>query len=583
MENGSGQVNGSTPDRVAEEGGTTRDREQIQELRDRLVQGVLRVVILVGPAVVVAGSYEDYTRGILWMIPVYCAAYLLILVATLWRRVPYVVRAGLLVAVVYALAFLDLLGDGRGGSGRLFLLLLPLMGGMLFGVRAGLLALLGILVTMAGIAWAHISGALVSPPVVSASLSGWLSNTLILLLLGTFIVVTQNHLLPPLIASLGESRRLARQILVERDRLEGEMVERTAELARRSTQLQMAATLARDTAQLQDLSELLNETVRLVSERFGFYHVGIFMLDETSGYAELAAASSEGGQLMLARRHCLALGQGLFGNVAAGGEHSIALDVGADSVFFDNPDLPQTRSEAALPLRARGQIIGVLDVQSQKPGAFDEEDLAVLQILADQIAVAVNNAGLFRRVRESLDAERRAYAQLSRDAWQQLLQARPGLGERYDPADVLPDPDCWPVELREAALEAKVVARSGGNGQALSVPLRVRDQVIGVLDAHKEAGAGGWSDEEQALLQTLVDQLGVALESARLYQDTQRLAARERLIGEVTGRIRQTLDVDTVLRAAAHEMRQVLDLAEVELRILGDAQAAGEPSKGTTP
>ncbi len=588
MENGSGRghdgnedlVTERMPEGMTEESGATPDPRQIQDLRERLVRGGLRALVVIVPAVAAAGSYYDYSRGILWTIPSYWAAYLVILAVAYWRRVPYVVRAGLLVSIVYLLGLLDLVGDGRGGSGRLFLLLLPLMGGMLFGLETAIGMLVLSMATMMGMGWLHIAGVLIAPPILSTNLSGWLSNTLILLCLGTFIVVAQNHLLRPLVAALDRSYRLSRQVQDERDRLEEEVAARTADLARRSTQLEMAATRARDAAQLQDLHELLNETVRLVSVRFGFYHAGIFMVDERRGYAELAAASSPGGQRMLERRHRLALGQGLVGSVAAGGEQRIALDVGQDPAFFDNPDLPETRSEAALPLRARGQIIGVLDVQSQEPAAFHEEDLVVLQLLADQIAVAINNASLFRQVRERLDAERRAFAQLTRETWQQVLQARPGLGQRYDPDDVLPDPDCWPDELKEAALEARVVARGGENGQALSVPLRVRDQVVGVLDAHKAAGAGTWSDEEMALLQTLVDQLGVALESARLYQDTQRLAARERLIGEVTGRIRQTLDVDTVLRSAAREMRQVLDLAEVELRIRGGAEPGGESRAG---
>jgi len=564
------------PEGMAAESGAVPHARELQELQERLVRGGMRALVVIVPAVAAAGSYYDYSRGILWTIPAYWVAYIVVLAIAYGRRVPYVARAGLLVALVYMLALLDLVGDGRAGSGRLFLLLLPLMGGMLFGLQAaaGMLAL-G-MVTMLGMGWLHMAGTLVAPPIVSTSLSGWLSNALILLCLGTFIVVAQNYLLRPLVGALERSNRLSWQVQKERDRLEDEVAARTAELARRSTQLEMAATLARDAAQVQDLNELLDETVRLVSVRFGFYHAGIFMVDERRAYADLVAASSPGGQRMLKRKHRLALGQGLVGNVAAGGEQRIALDVGKDPAFFDNPDLPETRSEAALPLRARGQIIGVLDVQSQEPAAFHEEDLVVLQLLADQIAVAINNASLFRQIRERLDAERRAFAQLTREAWQQVLQARPGLGQRYDPDDLLPDPDCWPDELKEAALEARVVARSGENGQALSVPLRVRDQVVGVLDAHKAGGAGSWSDEEMALLQTLVDQLGVALESARLYQDTQRLAARERLVGEVTGRIRQTLDVDTVLRSAAQEMRQVLDLAEVELRIRGGAEPGGE-------
>lgn len=580
MENGAVRGNDDNEARVPEgmtdESGATRDQDQLRELRERLVRGALRALVVILPAVAAVGSYYDYSRGILWTIPTYWAAYLAILTVTFWRRVPYGVRAGLLMVVTYILALLDLVGDGQGGSARLFLLLLPFMGGMLFGVQAATGVLVLGMVTMMGIGWLHVSGVLVAPLISSTDLSGWLSSTLMLLSLGTFIVVAQNYLLRPLMAALGRSHRLSRQIREERDRLEDEVAERTAELARRSTQLEIAATLARDAAQLQDLHELLNETVRLVSLRFGFYHVGIFMVDEQRLYAELAAASSPGGQRMLERRHRLALGQGLVGSVAAGGEQRIALDVGKDPVFFDNPDLPETRSEAALPLRVREQIIGVLDVQSREPDAFRQEDLVVLQLLADQIAVAINNARLVRQVRERLEAERRAFAQLTREAWQEMLLARPGLGHRYDPDNVLPDPDCWPDELKVAATEDRAVVRSGKNGPALSVPLRVRDQVIGVLDAHKPAGAGSWNEEEMALLQALVDQLGLALEGARLYQDTQRLAARERLIGEVTGRIRQTLDVDTVMRSAAREMRQVLDLAEVELRIRGGPEPGAE-------
>ncbi len=141
--------------------------------------------------------------------------------------------------------------------------------------------------------------------------------------------------------------------------LEEQVARRTAELARRTAQLEAAATVAREAAEIRDLDTLLNETVRLISDRFGFYHAGIFLLDERGEYAVLQAASSEGGQQMLARGHRLAVGKvGIVGYVAATGQPRIALDVGEDAVFFDNPDLPLPRSAVALPLPGGGRALG---------------------------------------------------------------------------------------------------------------------------------------------------------------------------------------------------------------------------------
>lgn len=343
--------------------------------------------------------------------------------------------------------------------------------------------------------------------------------------------------------------------------LEQKVADRTEALERRSNQLEAAARVARDATAIQDVDQLLAETVRLISARFGFYHTGIFLLDEREEYALLRAASSEGGQHMLARGHRLRVGQaGIVGYVVGRGEPRIALDVGADAVYFDNPDLPGTRSEVALPLRARGEVIGALDVQSTEAQAFAEDDIAVLQTLADQVAVAIDNARLFHRLQESLEAERRAYGELSAQQWQELLRAQPELGYRYDPRHLLasdPDPDV----------------------PKLTVPLTLRGRVVGELDAFKPPEAGDWGSEEVELLESLMGQLDVALEIARLYEDAQHRAARDRLVGEVTGRIRETLDMETVLKTTADEVFRVLDLDEITVRLVPeDVAGTSHPS-----
>ncbi len=156
----------------------------------------------------------------------------------------------------------------------------------------------------------------------------------------------------------------------------------------------------------------------MLSTRFGFYHVGIFLKDETGRYALLYAANSEGGQRMLKRGHKLEVGQvGIVGYVTESGKARIALDVGKDAVYFDNPDLPQTHSEMALPLKIADRILGALDIQSTEPQAFKQDDIEVLQIVADQLAIAIENSRLLAESRSAVDAMRRTYGEVSLQAW----------------------------------------------------------------------------------------------------------------------------------------------------------------------
>jgi len=357
--------------------------------------------------------------------------------------------------------------------------------------------------------------------------------------------------------------------------LEQRVADRTRELETRARYLEATNEVARDAASVLDLHELLARVVTMINERFGFYHAGIFLLNPSGEWAVLQAASSEGGQRMLARGHQLRVGEeGIVGYATGRGEPRIALDVGADAVFFDNPDLPETRSEMALPLQTRGgETIGALDVQSREPEAFSEEDVVVLQTLADQVAMAISNARLFQQAQASLEAEQRAYGELSLQAWRELLRARSELSFLNDERGFTPAGGLWSPEM-QTVLRTGDTTLGEGDGTALAVPVKVRGQVIGVIDAYKPQDTGKWTAEEIALMETLTEQLSVAMESARLYQETQRRAAREQLIGEVTTRMRETLDVDTVLQTAVREMGQALGLHDVTVRLDIDADLA---------
>jgi GAF domain-containing protein/HAMP domain-containing protein len=357
------------------------------------------------------------------------------------------------------------------------------------------------------------------------------------------------------------------------------MEQRSGALARSVVYLETTAHVAQDAASVLDMEKLLSRTTQLISERFGFYHTGIFLLDAEGEYAVLHAASSPGGQRMLARGHRLRVAQeGVVGHATGHGEPRIALDVGDDTAYFDNPDLPETRSEMALPLRARGEIIGALDIQSTEPQAFSQEDAAVLQTLADHIALAISNARLLQQAQSSLEAERQAYGELSRQAWLDLLRTEANLGYVSDKRGTAKDDGRLDLEMKKALQTGEIAQGNGQRSPAVAIPIKVRGQVVGVVDAHKSRDAGAWTSEELSLMEALTSQLSVALESARLYHDTQRRAARERLIGEVTARIRETLSVEKVLQTAADEMFHALGFDEVVIRL-----AAGTKSDEATP
>lgn len=548
----------------------SRPEEDVRLWQQQLVRGVLRVIVIIAPLAIAAGSYYAITSQTIWYIPFYVLAYGALLLVTFWKRVPYAAQAGTLLALVYLVGATDFLQDGRGGSGRVFLLAFAAMGALLLGRRGGAIALTLAMLTVIGFAVAFSLGWITIPAaqeVRSNDVGGWLSNSLVLFLLGTFLVASQNFLVPRLASALALSRQLANDLAAERANLERAVADRTSALSRRTTQLEAAAQVAREAAAIRSTTDLLNTVVRLISDRFGFYHAGIFLTDEAGEYAVLSAASSEGGRRMLARGHRLRVGvEGIVGYTAGYGEPRIALDVGADAVFFNNPDLPETRSEMALPLRARDQIIGVLDVQSTEPAAFTQEDVAVLQTLADQVAVAISNARLFEQSVQALEAERRAYGELSRQAWQRLLRTSPTLQERYDPQGLLSADGHWQEKIRAAAQTGSTVI---AEPQMAAVPIKVRGHVIGVLEALKPEGAGEWTPDEISLLETLTEQLGIALESARLYHDTQRRAAQERLVSDIATRLRASLDPETVLKTTVRELGQALGAELTAIEVTG--------------
>jgi len=345
------------------------------------------------------------------------------------------------------------------------------------------------------------------------------------------------------------------------------------QVAERTRGLQAAAEVSRATTAVLDLDDLLRQVVELVRERFDLYYVGLFLVDEEGQFAVLRAGTGEAGQTMMAQAHRLTVGGGsMIGQCVSEGRAAIALDVGEEAVRFDNPLLPGTRSEMALPLLARGQVLGAMTVQDIREAAFGEADIAVMQTMADQVAVAIDNARLFAETQAALEEMEGIHQRYLGEAWAEYVGARTGRGFIQTQAGIAPLAAEDVGDVRE---------RGESSSTTLITPIVQRDQPLGVLGLSLEEGKRQWTAEEVTLAETIAEQFALAADNLRLLEDSQRRAARERMIGEVATRMRESLEMEALLRTAASEMRQAMDLDDLVIR-LAVPGTDGDPAQGET-
>ncbi len=349
--------------------------------------------------------------------------------------------------------------------------------------------------------------------------------------------------------------------------LEEQVASRTKELSERTTQLEAAAQVAREAAGIRDVQALLDESVRLVSDRFGYYHAAIYLTDDVSEYAILRATNSEGGRRLIAGQHKVRLGDpGVVSYVASAGKPRVVFDVGADDIFVPNPELPDTRSEMGLPLKLGDRTIGVLDVQSEEVSSFAPEDISTLQILSDQVALAVENAHLLAESQRALSELDRLYAQQTLQTWQKRLRDK-GIAFRYTRMGIEPA-DAADIQSKLASQPAK----GEKDGYELKVPIVVRGQDMGTLVLRREPDQAVWSAEEAALVKETIEQIGPALESARLLEEAQRRAAREQAVNVIATQVRGSVNLDAVLQNTVRELGKALGASRTFIRFGLQAQ-----------
>ena len=369
------------------------------------------------------------------------------------------------------------------------------------------------------------------------------------------------------------------------------MVERIQQtlqgLEDRSRRLEIIAVLSEQLSALLNLDDLLPEVVNQVKDKFGYYYVHIYLLDPESALLVMAQGIGEAGRMMKVQGHNIPLNAptSLIAQAARRGAVVSVENVRESPDWLPNSLLPDTYAEMAVPIILEDQVVGVLDVQSDKIAGLDEGDANLLRSLANQVAVAIHNARLFEEVKTALVEVQVARERYLIQAWQQAkLKARLGRYHYARPnvpdlaeATILaatqtalaqPGPGIVPINgSKRQNSEAQTLSDDNDITKPILAPIKLNNQQIGALQIHPAGPEQIWSEDDLALVEAVVDQLAQTAENLRLFEATKQKASQEQTIREITEKLRAAPTLDRLLEIATEELGERLSATHANLTL----------------
>ncbi len=533
-----------------------RQKDSLQNWRERIFTIIINISTAAGVIAYTINAISLSKQQAWLLLAIVSIIYLWILVIALIRRIPYTIRVGSYIILLYVLGISTGLSKAAVGDSRIWLISSSILAAIFLGGKSGLAMAginfaswlaMGLLFQLNIIDYPH---AHILNMVRPGNYSLWLNTGLTAFIACAATSISIATVLNNLDTSLQESRSLAGEL----EKTASQLQKQTTVLEHRSQTLETSVQINHAVSTILDAEQILYQTAKLAKEKLDLLHVGILLANKSGTEVSLRASYGGGGHTIPAPGYRIPLGDGLINWVITNSQPR-AIAEHEDTSSLLQMKLSDARSCAVLPLRTRERVLGVIVMQSQEPQNFDPNTLTTLQIMTDHIATQLDNAQLFAERENALEAERRAYRESSQSDWKNFMRAQTRAGYRRDQYGITTVKSTSKTRQKNTPTTFQ------------SIPIQVRGQIIGYVDAQKSSAAEAWSSTEKDLLETLAGRLAATLDTARLYEETQQRAAEEQLIGEVTTRMRETLDIEAILKTAAQELRSVLDLAEVEVRM----------------
>ena len=525
----------------------------IQELRERILRVMTIVLVVIGTPMLITNA-PNFIEADNWLFlgfGIFALIYLLT-ISFAYKGIPYIVRAISVVVVAFLLGPFSFENNGLVGDANLWLLFFNIFTTIMLGLRAGFIANIISLLTYIGFGSLITEGTLAIRSTIgfdySADPSSWITSGITMAFISLVLSISAGLLIrgleigrESLETSFSETQLLTAKLEAEHDELEF----RSQDLQRRVVQIRTAGEISRSLGTILNPQDLLQHVANLILKRFDLYYVGVFLIDESRRFATLAAGTGEAGEKMIAENHQLTVGgSSMIGWATTHGKPRISLDVGQEDIRFRNPHLPQTRSELALPLTTGNQVIGAISVQSTQINAFDEDDITVLQSIADSLAIALENARLFQQFEKSLREIQQLNRQYMTDSWQNI----------------------WAENEEDDISMEKGAVPSGVDVNEYNIPLKLRgDQVIGNISLSTEQT--DFSADEKEFIEAISNQAALALESARLLDEANKRVERERAIRDLTTEFSRALDFESLLQTIVEEIGQIPLVKQTSIHI----------------
>jgi GAF domain-containing protein len=394
----------------------------------------------------------------------------------------------------------------------------------------------------------------------------WVSGGVILVILSIILALSLNTIL----RGLNENITKVRMLATDADREREQLRLRSQDLQRRLAQLRAAAEIEHTISAVLETKELMQKVVDLLSERFGLYHVGVFLLGETAsslskmdgegkydnaaGVGDLAQAGAEvilraGTGNIVPKGYTLILSGTTNAWWAMVNRKPRMIETTGKKDPYTATYLPLAHTELALPLISQERVTGILMIHSTQSNAFEEDDISLFQSAADSLAIALENAALFKQNQDDLEEIRALQKQYLSRSWAETQQVHGNLSYTYEAS-----PD-----------QGAQTTAPGSSFSAFNTPISVRNLTIGHFELESDKNA--WSVEDRTFIESVITEAALALENTRLLDETQRRANHDRLVAEVTRAVQSSTDIEGMLSSAIRELGRKLQASEAIIRL----------------